>query len=99
MSYTIRPAQTTESAALADLIRDIGYFAWVNDLSAEEMTEHVHAHLSLCLADASHSMYVACTIDEPSDILGYVSIHWLPYLISKAPEGYISELFVRPTAR
>jgi GNAT superfamily N-acetyltransferase len=26
-------------------------------------------------------------------------IHWLPYLILPAPEGFISELFVHPRAR
>jgi GNAT superfamily N-acetyltransferase len=32
-------------------------------------------------------------------VLGYVSVHWLPYLIHTGPDGYISELFIRDSAR
>ena len=58
----------------------------------------------MCLADNSHSIYVAsnavaCNRDEPADVYGYVSVHWLPYLISKGPEGYVSELFIHPSSR
>ena len=32
-------------------------------------------------------------------IVGYGSVHWLPYLFLQGPEGYVSELFVRESAR
>ena len=32
-------------------------------------------------------------------VLGYVAVHWVPYLIHTGPEGYISELFIRESAR
>jgi GNAT superfamily N-acetyltransferase len=47
--------------------------------------------------DASHSVYVAETAQ--GELAGYLSVHWLPYLFLPGPEGYISELFVRPEAR
>ena len=31
--------------------------------------------------------------------MGYGSVHWLPYLFLQGPEGYVSELFVRESAR
>ena len=50
-----------------------------------------------CLADDSHSIYVA---ESPhGEIAGYGPVHWLPYLFMAGPEGYVSELFVRDDAR
>ena len=43
------------------------------------------------------SIYVAEA--EAGDLLGYVSVHWLPYLFLPGPEGFVSELFIRKTAR
>ena len=31
--------------------------------------------------------------------MGYISVHWLPYLFLEGPEGYISELFIRDNQR
>jgi GNAT superfamily N-acetyltransferase len=47
--------------------------------------------------DGSHSVFVA---EEPAGkIIGYGSVHWLPYLFMSGPEGYVSELFVSASAR
>ena len=99
MSYLIRSAQVSDAFALADLLREIGYFSWINDTSPELTRDRISTHLSMCLADASHNVYVACPKEEHAGILGYVSVHWLPYLLNRGPEGYVSELFIRPSAR
>jgi GNAT superfamily N-acetyltransferase len=36
---------------------------------------------------------------DDDKIVGYVSVHWLPYLFMRGPEGYVSESFVRDNAR
>jgi len=97
MSYTIRSAQFFDCPALADLLREVGWFAAINSKSPSEATAHVEAHLAECLADESHAIYVG--VDENANLAGYVSVHWLAYLFLPGPEGYISELFVRPGAR
>lgn len=96
MSHLIRPAKISDSFALADLLREIGYFSWINDQPLEVIRDRVSSHLSMCLSDNSHTVYVACLVDDLACILGYVSVHWLPYLLASGPEGYISELFIRP---
>jgi GNAT superfamily N-acetyltransferase len=53
-------------------------------------------HLDLCRSGESHNVYVA---ENSGAILGYVSVHWLPYLFLTGPEGYISELFINEQAR
>jgi GNAT superfamily N-acetyltransferase len=96
MPATIRTAQFTDCADLADLLREIGWFMTINTKTPEEATQHIEAHLAECLADESHSVYVS--VDENGQVVGYISVHWLAYLFMPGPEGFISELFVRPAA-
>lgn len=51
----------------------------------------------MCLADDSHTVRVAT--DSTGALIGYVAVHWLPYLFLSGPEGYVSELFVDETCR
>lgn len=97
MTYTIRSAKFSDCASLADLLRQVGWFEFIKSKSPEEATEHIQAHLAECLADESHSVYVG--VDGTGEVLGYVSVHWLAYLFMPGPEGFISELFLRPSAR
>jgi GNAT superfamily N-acetyltransferase len=63
----------------------------------EVIQSRVSRPLQLCLADNSHSIYVA---ERPEgELVGYIAVHWLPYLFLPGPEGYISELFIRELAR
>lgn len=97
MTYTIRTATFTDSLVLADILREVGWFDAINEKSLDEATIHVEQHLADCLADESHSVYVA--VDPTGDLYGYISVHWISYLFMPGPEGYISELFLRPSAR
>jgi GNAT superfamily N-acetyltransferase len=97
MPPIIRTAQFTDCPALADLLREVGWFEAINSKSPAEAIQHIERHLADCLADESHSVYVG--VDESGEVLGYVSVHWLSYLFLPGPEGYVSELFLRPAAR
>jgi GNAT superfamily N-acetyltransferase len=98
MNFQIRPAQMNDAPALTDLIIDIGWFQHhFEGLSGEAAQERIGRMLSLALADSSHSLYVAEASTQM--IVGYVSVHWLPYLFFSGPEGFVSELFIRESAR
>lgn len=97
MSHAIRPAVHTDTPELAALIHEIGYFSRINSEPPEATAEFIARELALCLRDSSHSIFV-CE-DEAGRLLGYASVHYLPYLIHTGPEAYLSELFVRPDAR
>lgn len=97
MDINIRPAQLADAAALADLLRSIGWFHRMEHEPAETTAELVGRSLHLCLKNNSHSLYVA--EQAGGRIVGYVAIHWLSYLFMAGPEGFVSELFVHESAR
>jgi GNAT superfamily N-acetyltransferase len=93
----LRKATIEDAEALASLLTEIGWFEVFKNESLEESTQRVRAELELCLADDSHLVCVAQS--EEGKIIGYVSVHWLPYLFMHGPEAYVSELVVRDSAR
>jgi GNAT superfamily N-acetyltransferase len=93
----LRKATIEDAEQLASLIKDIGWFATFASESVDDSAQRVRAQLGRCLADDSHFVYVVQSDDDK--IIGYVSVHWLPYLFMRGPEGYISELFVLDSAR
>ena len=97
MEIEICKAEQSDVPGIAEILRELGWFA---DITAETNTQtrvHIANQLKLCQADDSHSVFVARAADEA--VLGYISVHWLPYLIHNGPEGYLSELFIRESAR
>jgi GNAT superfamily N-acetyltransferase len=97
MSTAIRTATVNDARGLAALLREIGWFERFNSAEIDVMAAQVGARLQQCLADGSHSTFVA---EAPAgEIVGYGSVHWLPYLFMSGPEGYVSELFVSASAR
>lgn len=94
----IRPADLDDADALTDLILSLGWFQhYFEGVSPADAQAKITRQLRLTLADDSHTVYVA--ENSAGEIEGYVSVHWLPYLFMPGPEAYISELFIRETAR
>lgn len=95
---SFRYANIDDAEGIAKLIRALALFKAINDLPEAEAVKKVQQDLKMCLSQPeSHSVYVCEDID--GGIEGYTSVHWLPYMILSAPEGYVSELFVHPDAR
>lgn len=97
MGSQIRTAGRQDAAAIADILRNQGIFERLNRQAPEETCAQVEHELALCQADDSHTVYVA--EGAGGQVEAYAAVHWLPYLMHAGPEGYISELFVRDTAR
>ena len=87
----IRRGGPDDCAALASLLREIGWFEWVQAASDDDAAAAVRKQLERCTADDSHSVYLA---ERGDALVGYVSVHWLPYLTLEGPEGFLSGLFV-----
>ncbi|MBI4832218.1 MAG: GNAT family N-acetyltransferase [Candidatus Lindowbacteria bacterium] len=94
---TIRRAIPEDSAAIASILRGLGWFAHINSEPSAETEARIARHMALCSADLSHTVLV--TENSAHKVVGYVSVHWLPYLMLLGPEGFISELFVLESER
>jgi GNAT superfamily N-acetyltransferase len=97
MDVTIRKANLADASRLAHLLREINLFPAVQAEQAAETQARVQRHLAQCLQDDSHSVYLA--EDQAQALAGYSAVHWLPYLMLRGPEGYVSELFVDQAKR
>lgn len=91
-NVTIRPTLEDDATAIAAILRALGWFEHLTAEPSEATAARVAEHIRLCKADDSHSLYVA--EDAKRKVVGYASVHWLPYLFLQGPEGYLSELFV-----
>jgi len=97
MEIPIKKAVIDDAPRLAKLLQGIGWFEPFSTREFKDSVSQVESRLRQCLADDSHSIYVA---EWPhGEIAGYGSVHWLPYLFMSGPEGYVSELFVRDDVR
>lgn len=97
MEIPIRRAVIGDAPQLAKLLQRIGWFEAFRSRDLQDSIAQVESRLRQCLADTSHSVYIA---EWPhGEIAGYASVHWLPYLFMAGPEGYLSELFLRDDAR
>jgi GNAT superfamily N-acetyltransferase len=97
MEIEIRKAEERDIAGIGEIVRELGWFADINAEVPEETRTHITNEMKLCQADESHGVFVARATDGA--VLGYVVVHWVPYLIHSGPDGYISELFLRESAR
>jgi GNAT superfamily N-acetyltransferase len=86
----IRNATEEDVPAIASIILELGWFKSANE-------EHIRRHLAMCNADDSHTVLVA---ENPhGKVSGYITVHWLPYLILPGSEGFVSEMFVLQNER
>ncbi|MCL6100822.1 MAG: GNAT family N-acetyltransferase [Bacteroidetes bacterium] len=93
----IRKVKESDCNQLIDLLNDIGWFSEILSRPKDLLKDKFLRDIGFCLKDDSHSLYV---VEGPdNNILGYASVHWLPYLFLDGPEGYISELFIRREER
>jgi hypothetical protein len=76
MDITIRNVQFQDAEDITSIIREVGWFEHLKSESVQTTAERVRQYISLCLADDSHSAFVA--EDEKHKVIGYSSVHYLP---------------------
>ena len=96
-AYSIRPATPDDAPRLAALVRALERFDRLRQEPLPEAIGRIEAALAGAADGGGHSLYVAET--AAGDLVGYVAVHWLPYLILLGPEGFVSELFLDAQAR
>jgi GNAT superfamily N-acetyltransferase len=97
MDIMVRRATANDAAGISAVLRELDWFDIFREEEESVTNQRVVECLRLCSADDSHTVYVAEGEDER--IMGYSSVHWLPYCLFPGPEGYVSELFIRESDR
>ena len=97
MDIAIRPATPDDAPQLAALVRALERFDHLREEPLPEAIARIVAALGGAAEGGQRSIYVAES--EAGSVAGYIAVHWLPYLIMRGPEGFVSELFIAPDAR
>jgi GNAT superfamily N-acetyltransferase len=92
---TIRESRREDARAIASILRALGWFESINHEEPAETERRIMQHLELCRRDGCNTVLVA---EAPGGgVIGYLAVHWFPNVM-RGMEGYISELFIHPSA-
>lgn len=93
----IRKATPHDSESMAKILREIGWSEKRNSLPLGEVSQPIRVLLNHADSDPDgHSVYVA--VDTEDNVLGFTNVHWIPFIMLCSYEGYISDVFVSPSA-
>jgi GNAT superfamily N-acetyltransferase len=89
---TIRPVVGKDAPAIAGIIRRLGWFEHLANLSQEEHALQVAQAMAVFRESAYQTAWVA--VLETEEVVGYTSVHWRSSFFLPQGEGYLAELFV-----
>ena len=93
----IRKAAPRDSEAMAIILREIGWSEKRNSLPLSDVSQPIRELLIRTESDPDgHTVYVA--VDNEDNVLGFTNVHWIPFIMLGSYEGYISDVFVSPSA-
>jgi GNAT superfamily N-acetyltransferase len=91
---TLRRAQAGDASAIASIMRDVGWFAWVNAETQEQSVARIRGRLERYFGDDENRMTL---VAEMGEVVGFICVHWMYSLT--ATEGFVSHLFVHSEGR
>jgi GNAT superfamily N-acetyltransferase len=93
----IREARVEDAPSMAEILREIGWSERRNALSLEEVSDPIEKLIEHCREDSyGHTMLVA--VDSSEKVLGFTTVHWVPFVMLGSTEGYVSDVFVSPAS-
>lgn len=96
-NLTVRAAQSGDAEGMARILREIGWSEKRNALSLKEVAAPMEKLIKTAVDDPEgHSLLVA--EDTGGNVAGFVNAHWVPFIMLAGVEGYVSDLFVSPSA-
>ncbi|MHA1940768.1 MAG: GNAT family N-acetyltransferase [Candidatus Kariarchaeaceae archaeon] len=90
MTLTIRKGKRSDIDEIISVIRNIGWHR--TESTKESLIVHFNQVFDSYESD-DHDIYVAV---KSKKVVGYIVVHWFPYLIFEGNEGHISEIFINP---
>ena len=96
-NLTIRSAEIKDATEMAKILRYIGWSEKRNSLPLEEVSKPIEGLIQTSINNSEgHTIYVA--VDENDMALGFTNVHWVPFVMLGSYEGYVSDVFVSPSA-
>lgn len=96
-NLTIRNAKIEDAVKMAEILREIGWSERRNNMAIEEVSGPIEELIRHCNEDpGGHTMIVA--VDENDEVIGFTNVHWVPFVMLGSLEGYVSDVFVSPSA-
>ncbi len=93
----IRKAVIEDAYSMAGILQEIGWSERRNSMSRQEVANPIKLLIDHALNDPEgHTVYVA--IDEQGSVIGFINVHWVPFIMLGSVEGYVSDVFVLPSA-
>ena len=96
-TLSIREARVEDAETMAVILREIGWSEKRNALPLQDVSKPIAELLQYCQKDKmNHTVLVAA--DEKGQVIGFTSVHWVPFIMLGSWEGYVSDVFVSPNA-
>jgi GNAT superfamily N-acetyltransferase len=92
----VRSAVPADAPSISELLHEIGYLKYVNEETLSETEARIRDGIASLSSRTDHALLVAAQ-EESAVILGYCAAHFYANLLI-GNEGYISELYLRPSA-
>ena len=94
---TIRKAVIDDAPFMAGILREIGWSERRNAMPLEQVSEPIKNLIEHASKDPEgHTIYVAVNNEEK--VIGFINVHWVPFVMLGGVEGYVSDVFVSPGA-
>ncbi|NIP29690.1 MAG: GNAT family N-acetyltransferase [Candidatus Dadabacteria bacterium] len=93
--YKIRTAKIKDASYMAKILREIGWSERRNALFLEEVSKPIEGLIKDTLENPEiNSIFVAADISD--NVVGFLNVHWVPFVMLGSYEGYVSDVFVSP---
>ncbi len=93
----VRKAIGEDASFIAEILREIGWSERRNSIPLEEVTNPIKSLIEHSIKDPEgHTIHVA--VDEEDKVIGFTTVHWVPFVMLGGIEGYVTDLFVSPSA-
>ncbi len=94
---TIRNAEADDAVRMAEILREIGWSERRNTMPLDDVSKPIENLIEHCKGNPQgHTMIVA--VDEDENVIGFTNVHWVPFVMLGSWEGYVSDVFVSPSA-
>ena len=85
-----------DAYSMAGILQEIGWSEKRNNMARDEVADPIKTLIDHALNDPDgHTMYVATEGDK---VIGFTNVHWVPFIMLGSVEGYVSDVFVSPSA-